>query len=63
MTKPKAGQAARVLIYDSASAMSKWHPCKITGFTAADDRDYRVNVVLESGAELRECAPECVRVK
>lgn len=62
MAKPEVGSGARVLIYDSLSSSSKWLPCKITGFVAADDRDYRVNVVLDTGAEIRECAPECVEV-
>lgn len=60
MAVPESG--GYVLIYDSALSESKWHPCKITGFTAAEDRDYRVNVMLENGAEIRECAPECIKV-
>lgn len=35
-------------------------PCEVVALVSADDRDYRINVKLESGRVIGPCAPECV---
>jgi hypothetical protein len=56
----KEGQKAKVEIYNQKIEMNEWHECEIIGLQSALDREYRVNVRLESGLEIFGCAPECV---
>lgn len=59
----KIGESAEVLIYNSNKRKSFWHLCKIDKFVSADDRDYRINVTLNTGEYIEACAPECIRSK
>lgn len=59
----KEGLIAKVEIWNYLSKKSDFLDCKITSIVSALDRDYRVNVTLENGKEIRECAPECVIIK
>lgn len=55
-----SGMVAKVEIWSSEKGESEFHDCTIVGTVTSDDRDYRVNIELSNGMEIRECAPECV---
>lgn len=55
------GQDIEVEMYDYKLKKSVWERATFTGSVSALDRPYRVNVRLNDGTELKECAPECIR--
>lgn len=60
--KLKEGQLIEILCHNSKTNTDQWLPGTFTGYVTALDRDFRVNCTLtDTGAELTECAPECVR--
>lgn len=52
-----------VLIWNKTIKKCIWTACKITSYSNAIDRKYRINVELNSGIEIDSCAPECVTNK
>lgn len=55
------GALAKVEVWNPVLMRSEYFDCRISEIVGSTDREYRVNVVLlDSGKEIHQCAPECV---
>lgn len=63
INKLKEGQAVLIDCHNSKLDKVEQLAGIVITTVSALDRDYRVNVLLEDGREIRESAPECVHIK
>lgn len=55
------GVKVLVECWNSKSKKSEWLPGVLDCFVNATDRVFRLNVTLDNGTKIYECAPECIK--
>jgi len=60
-TQFKTGDKIQILCHNYQTKKDEWLNGTFNHTVTALDRDYRVNCTLETGQEIREAAPECIK--
>ena len=61
-SRPKEGDKVKVEVYNSVTRKCEWIDGVCDGTVTALDRPYRVSVTLSNGVQIREAAPECIKI-